>query len=105
MVHGNEAVLLLAVLELRELGDPQQLEVVLLGKAQTLSQLAAQRAQSNSGGLQFASATTNSRSFSLAPARSLMAAISSSDRNLANEEVMLPSAASFIHARPLRGRS
>ena len=51
MVHGYEAVLLLAVLELRELGDPQQLEVVLLGKAQTLSQLAAQRAQSDSGGL------------------------------------------------------
>lgn len=51
MVHGYEAVLLLAVLELRELGDPQQLEVVLLGKAQALSQLAAQRAQSNSGGL------------------------------------------------------
>ena len=51
MVHGYEAVLLLAVLELRELGDPQQLEIVLLGKAQTLSQLAAQCAQSNSGGL------------------------------------------------------
>ena len=51
MVHRNETVLLLAVLELRELSDPQELEVVLLREAETLCQLAAQCAQSDSSGL------------------------------------------------------
>ena len=51
MVHRNETVLLLAVLELRELGDPEELEVVLLREAETLCQLAAQCAQSDGSNL------------------------------------------------------
>ena len=35
VVLGDQAVLLLAVLELRELSDPQQLVIVLFGKAET----------------------------------------------------------------------
>ena len=73
MVHGNEAVLLLAVLEQRELGYPQQLEVVLLRTRPRLAWPArsAARPEQRAAACQFASATTNSRSFSLAPARSL----------------------------------
>lgn len=100
MVHGNETVLLLAVLELRELGDPQELEVVLLGKTQTLCQLAAQCAQSDGSGLPVCIGDNEQQVVLLRACTLLDGRNLSSDRNFAKEEVMLPSAASFIHARP-----
>ena len=51
MVHRDVAVLVLAVLKLRELGDPQQLEIVGADEIQTLCQLTAQGTECDNRGL------------------------------------------------------